>query len=76
MQTHTVSARDFLKGLSPQDFRVMGLNELAYIRPVKVDGATVFAIHAADGTPLTIDPSFETAYGTIIQNHMFPVVTH
>ena len=76
MNIQSMAARDFLKGLSSQDFRVMGLNQMAYIRPVTVNGETVFAIHAADGTPLSINESFETACGTILQNQMFPVTTH
>ena len=42
----------FFKGLSSQDFRNFGVQQLAYIRPVLIQNRTAYAIHAADGTPL------------------------
>ena len=41
-----------LRQISSQDFMAFGVNDLAYIKVVDVDGSTGYAIHAADGTPL------------------------
>lgn len=76
MNTERLDPHAVMANLSPHDFRQMGLNEMAYIRTVEVDGATAYAIHAADGTPLMINETFETACGVILENQMFPVVTH
>ena len=45
-----------LRGLSPQDFAALGNDEVAYLRPVVLNGARAFSIHAADGTPIGAAP--------------------
>ena len=47
--------REFLKGLSTHDFLHIGMNEIAYMRPVEKRGDdNMFAVYAADGTKLGI----------------------
>lgn len=67
---------DFLRRLSPKDFKVMGLNEMAYIKQIKVDGHDAFAVHAADGTPLTVNDTKETALGSLFHNELNAVSIH
>ncbi len=67
---------EFLRRLSPRDFKAMGLNEMAYIKQVKVDGHDAFAVHAADGTPLTINDSKEMALGSLFHNELNAVSVH
>lgn len=62
--------------ISPQDFMALGMNDLAYVRAMEIDGQTVFAVHAADGRQLTVLPSRELAFSTVIQNEMTPVSVH
>jgi hypothetical protein len=62
--------------LSPKDFAAFGLDLLAYIKPITVDGAPGFAIHAADGTPLTVVSGRETAVATVRRHEMEPVSVH
>lgn len=50
----TISARDILRGLSPSDFLNFGIQDVAYIRPIVIEGQGAFAIYAADGTPLSV----------------------
>ena len=40
-----------------RDFEALGLEQLAYVKPVKVDGRTACAVHAADGTELAVRPA-------------------
>jgi hypothetical protein len=61
--------------MSPMAFAAYGANDVAYVRqmrseeaeflypqaPQLVPGVTVFVLHAADGTPLSITDSFENA---------------
>ena len=41
-----------LRQLSVADWQRFGAQEIAYIRPVLVNGVHAMAIHAADGTPI------------------------
>ena len=38
-----------LEQFSNQDFLALGVNDVAYIKPVVMGGQAVFAVHAADG---------------------------
>jgi hypothetical protein len=62
--------------LSPKDFAAFGLDLFAYIKPVMVDGTSNFAIHAADGTPLTVVSGREAAVATVRRHEMEPVSVH
>ncbi|ALG70724.1 hypothetical protein VY88_05570 [Azospirillum thiophilum] len=65
-----------LRQLSPQDFAGFGLGDVAYVRHVEVDGTLAFAIHAADGTPLSVVAERDLAFAAIVQNDMEPVSVH
>ena len=66
----------FLRHLSPRDFATFGMNHIAYVKPVEVKGAKGFAIHAADGTPITVLPRRDDAFAAIRQNDLEPVSVH
>lgn len=59
-----------LKGLSGNDFRLFGLGNLAYIRPVTVDGKSLYAICGADGTPLSVVDNMAAAHDILLNNEM------
>ncbi|EWY37985.1 hypothetical protein N825_15125 [Skermanella stibiiresistens SB22] len=65
-----------LRQISSQDFVAFGVNDLAYIKVVDVDGSTGYAIHAADGTPLTVMPEREAAFAAVRQHELEPVSVH
>lgn len=62
-----------LRHLTAQDFLAFGVQQIAYIRPAMVNGSMVFAIHAADGTPLAFHESADTARALTRQNDLEPV---
>jgi hypothetical protein len=70
------STLDLLRQLSPQDFATFGVDHLAYVRPIQVDGAPAFSIHAADGAQLSVLPQREVAFAAIRQNDMEPMSVH
>ncbi len=70
------NAADVLKSLSHQDFLSFGVQNVAYVKPVMIDGEVSYAIHAADGTPLSVMESKEEAYSMIRQNDLDAVVVH
>jgi len=59
--------------LSPSDLAFLGLDEIAYIKPVFEDGKNNFGIFAADGEPLASAPDFDLAFAMAIQNDLYPV---
>jgi hypothetical protein len=65
-----------MKQLSPIDFARFGTQEIAYIRPVVVNGAAAVSIHAADGTPIGAAPTAALAEAAIRQHEMEPVSVH
>jgi len=64
------------KTLSTQDLGSFGLEDIAYIKSVMVDGQRLHAIHAADGTPLTVVSERELAFATVRQHDMNPASVH
>lgn len=69
-------AAELLKSLSKQDFLNFGMQQVAYIRPVVLNDKTAFMVHAADGTPLSILDSEDTAVLMLKQNELEPITVH
>lgn len=65
-----------LRNLSALDWARFGAQEMAYIRPVVVNGTQAVAIHAADGTPIGAAPNAALAVAAILQHEMAPVLVH
>jgi len=65
-----------LKALSVADWASFGAEDIAYVRPVVVDGVEAIAIHAADGTPIGAAPSTDLAIAAILQHEMEPALVH
>ena len=62
--------------MSPQDFALIGVQHLAYIKPTAINGVTGFAIHAADGTQIGMAPSRDIAFAAVKQHELEPVSLH
>ncbi|MDI9408048.1 MAG: DUF1150 family protein [Candidatus Pacebacteria bacterium] len=58
------------------EFQTLGLNIIAFVKPIQVEGETAFGIHAADGTPMAIVSDYELAFAAIRQNDLEPVSVH
>jgi len=65
-----------LRELSVADWARFGAQEIAYIRPVLVNGVHAMAIHAADGTPIGAAPNAQLAIAAILQHEMAPALVH
>lgn len=61
-----------VQDLSQQDFLALGVNDIAYIKTVQVDGRKQYAIHAADGTEMTVLANRDVAFAAVIRNDMEP----
>ncbi|WP_235961193.1 DUF1150 domain-containing protein [Falsiroseomonas selenitidurans] len=69
-------SRSTLRSLSNRDFARLGADEVAYLRPVLLNGALAFSIHAADGTPIGAAPDANLAAAAIRQHDMEPMLVH
>ncbi len=62
--------------ISTQDLMILGLQEMAYVKPVVVDGQTAYAVHAADGREVAVMPNRDVALAAIRQNDLEPLSVH
>jgi hypothetical protein len=78
MSDNGASPGEILKALSSEDFLALGLNHVAYLRPVASDenDSVVWSVHAADGTTLTVIDSRDIAEAIIRNNELHPVTVH
>lgn len=62
--------------LSAADWAAFGVQQIAYIRPVLINGVRGMSIHAADGTPIGAAPDARLAVAAILQHEMEPALVH
>jgi hypothetical protein len=62
--------------ISPKEFALLGVQDVAYVKRVTVSGAPAFAIHAADGTEMAVLPDRDVAFATLKQHDLEPVSVH
>jgi hypothetical protein len=81
---------EHLPPMSPEALAVLGGGKIAYIRAVTPDdvkrllpeapelepGTQLFALHAADGTPIVITDSRESAVANAWSHELEPVSVH
>ena len=65
-----------LKNLSASDLLVFGLNDIAYLKPAEVNGQSVYAIHAADGSQRAFVANREVGFAAMQQHELEPVSLH
>jgi hypothetical protein len=65
-----------VRHISVSQLAQLGVSELAYVKPVVVNGAIAYAIHSADGTPMAIAPERDLAMAAIRQHELIPVLVH
>lgn len=62
--------------LSARELNALGLEQVAYIKPISSHGTRAYAIHAADGSQLAVVPNRAIALATVRQNDLDPVSVH
>lgn len=65
-----------LKKLDNSEFLQLGAPHIAYVREVEFLGGKHFAVHAADGSALSIAPSMDLAVSLIQGSDMEAVTLH
>ena len=65
-----------IRHMSSRELALFGMQDLAYVKPVLVNGVTAFAVHAADGTQVTVLPDRDIALATVRQHDLEPLSVH
>jgi hypothetical protein len=65
-----------IRHISTEQLAQLGMQQIAYVKPVVVNGTAAFAIHAADGTPMAIAGGLDVAFAAIVQHEMVPAQVH
>ncbi len=51
----------------------MGVQDVAFVKQVRINGTIAYAIHAADGTQMALAPDHDVAIAAIRQHGLQPV---
>ncbi len=69
-------ARIDVRSITPAQLAQLGVSQLAYVKPVMLNGAAMFAIHAADGSPMAVAEDRDLALAAIVEHEMIPTLVH
>ena len=75
MYTKTVVQFD-VRHITQDQLQQLGLSQLAYVKPVMLNGTAMFAIHGADGSPMAVAEDRNLALAAIVQHEMIPTLVH
>ena len=56
--------------MSPHEFAEWGVEEIAYIKAIQLNGVAAFGIFAANGEQLGLAQSFDAAIRVVIERHL------
>lgn len=59
-----------IRHLTEAQLMQLGVSQLAYVKPVVVEGGRAYAIHAADGSPMAVTDDEDVAIAAIRQHEM------
>lgn len=65
-----------IRHLTKSQLASLGVSQIAYVRPVVVDGKEAFSIHAADGTPMALTADLALAMAAVVHHEMVPALVH
>ena len=65
-----------IRQLSIEQLARLGVSQIAYVKPVMMNGALAYAIHAADGTPMALADDRDVAIAAVRQHEMLPSLVH
>jgi hypothetical protein len=65
-----------IKQMTASELALLGVQDFAYIKRVVIDGASGYAVHAADGTQIALLADRDVAFATVRQHDLEPVSVH
>jgi len=63
-----------IRHLSEGQLAALGMTQIAYVKPVVINGARAFAIHAADGSAMGVAADEKVAVAAIRQHGLEPAL--
>jgi hypothetical protein len=67
---------EHFRQISARELALLGMQDLAYVKPTVVNGVVAFAVHAADGTQIAVLPNREVAWATLRQHDLEALSVH
>lgn len=71
-----IDVKQYLQNLSDKDFQNLWAGQIAYMRPIKRENSTAYAVHTADGSQLIIADTARDAQIVMIKNDLEPITVH
>jgi hypothetical protein len=71
-----MKAIEQFRNMSSRELALFGMQDLAYVKPIMVNDALGYAVHAADGTQIAVLPSREIAFATLRRHDLEPLSLH
>jgi hypothetical protein len=65
-----------IRTITRQDLALLGMQSMAYLRAVTLEGTPGFGIFAADGTQLAFAPTRAMAVAAVREHDLEPVSVH
>jgi hypothetical protein len=65
-----------IRDISTRDFANLGVEDIAFVKPVISDGKIAYSIHAADGTEMGIVRDRDVAFAAVRQHNLEPLSVH
>jgi hypothetical protein len=65
-----------IRQLSASDLAALGVQDIAFVKPIVVNEETAYAVHAADGTQMALMTDRDIAFAAIRQHGLEPVSVH
>lgn len=65
-----------IENLPPHIFSNLGINQIAYIKNVTIDGEACFTVYAADGQEISQFDEFADAEEFIKYSNLMPITVH
>ena len=62
-----------IRKLTEEELAQLGMTQIAYVKPVTVNGTVSYAIHAANGLPMGLAEDRDVAIAAVLQHEMVPV---
>ncbi|GGB55284.1 hypothetical protein GCM10011505_40320 [Tistrella bauzanensis] len=70
------AARAAIRKMTPEAFAALGLEQVAYIRPVTTPSGVMVGVFSASGERVALMADSAAAVGAIIQHEMIPASVH
>jgi hypothetical protein len=65
-----------IRQMSARELALFGMQDIAYIKAVEVNGSAAYAVHAADGTQIAVLGDRDIAFATVRQHDLEPLSLH